>query len=146
MESVAQWLGWLAEHAEEIARVAEALVVIVASLAALWRWLREQRAQGIRELVPAVVALVQDAKAQSWASDAKPMADVAGLVARNLRALAASRGLGELSPTEVEHGVALASATHKALKLEAAGYTGQPAEIEALPDPAAAKPAGGQGN
>ena len=113
----------IGNYAQTAAAVVQALVVIVTALVALWRWGKAQRAQSIRELIHAVVALVQDAKAQSWASDGKPLADVAGLVARNLRSLAASRGLGDLTPQELQHATELASAEHKALKLDAVGYS-----------------------
>lgn len=142
-----EWLDWLVKHAGDVASLVQSVVVIGTALGALFAYLRQLREQGIHELIGAVVALVQDAKAQSWASDKKALPDVAGLVAKNLRALAASRGLGELSSKELEYATALASATHKANKLAELGYTGAPAEIlplEVHADPA--DPKAGPGN
>ena len=113
----------IGNYTQTAAAVIQALVVIITALVALWRWGKAQRAQGIRELIPAVVALVQDAKALSWSDKNRPLADVAGQVAANLQALARSRGLGDLTPAELEHARLLASAEHKALKLDAVGYS-----------------------
>lgn len=112
-----------AKHAGDLAGVAQALVVIVSALAALWSWFQEKRHAGIRELVPAVVALVQDA-ARDYAAvkaGSGSKLDKAKLAAEKLQELARKRGLS-LSPAEVEYHVSMASALHKANKLAEEGY------------------------
>lgn len=128
----------IVKYATLIALVSQVVVLAVPGLVALWVIVKYLRAQDVKGLIPAAVALTQDAKAMSWIDKGAPLADVVGTFTRNLQELARTRGLGSLTQAEIDHAKAMGSALHKANKMSETGYTGDPSATPPDDAPSAA--------